>query len=97
MLSPTDTTQTNISNTSTLQPMGFSEILDTIFSLYRKHFPLFLGIVAVDFCGNLVVYFFSAFSPKFPVEKLGNRSCWHAVWPCKHGWDNRCDGYNLFR
>ena len=70
MLRPTDATQTNISNTSTLQPMGFSEILDTIFSLYRKHFPLFLGIVAVDFCGNLVVYFLARFLPNFPLKGL---------------------------
>ncbi|MYK93634.1 hypothetical protein F4009_06470 [Candidatus Poribacteria bacterium] len=56
MLSPTDVTQTNISNTSPLQPMGFGEILDTIFSLYRKHFLLFLGIITVYFLGSLVTY-----------------------------------------
>ena len=56
MLSPTDVTQTNISNTSPLQPIGFGEILDTIFSLYRKHFLLFLGIITVYFLGNLVTY-----------------------------------------
>lgn len=34
---------------SILHPMGFAEILDTTFSLYRKHFRLFLRIIAVDF------------------------------------------------
>ena len=70
MLSPTDRVQVNNSNTSTLQPMGFGEILDTIFSLYRKHLRLFLGIVAVDFCGNLVVYFFARFLPNFSLKGL---------------------------
>ena len=70
MLNPTDAAQANSSNTSTRQPMGFGEILDTIFSLYRKHFPLFLGIVAVDFCGNLVVYFLARFLPNFPLKGL---------------------------
>ena len=70
MLNRTDAAQANNSNTSTLQPMGFGEILDTIFSLYRKHFPLFLGIVAVDFCGNLVVYFLARFLPNFLLRGL---------------------------
>ena len=66
----TDTVQANGNNTLTLQPMGFAEILDTIFSLYRKHFPLFLGIVAVDLCGKLVVYFLARFLPNFPLKSL---------------------------
>ena len=65
-----DTTQANDSRTLTRQQMGFGEILDTIFSLYRKHFPLFLGIVAVDFCGNLVVYFLARFLPNFSLKSL---------------------------
>lgn len=56
MPNSTDTVQANNSNTSTLQPMRFSEILDTIFSLYRKHFLLFLGIITVYFLGSLVTY-----------------------------------------
>ena len=70
MLNLNDATQANNSNTSTLQPMGFSEILDTVFSLYRKHLRLFLGIVAVDFCGNLIVYFLARFLPHFPLKGL---------------------------
>ena len=62
--------QVNDTHTPTLQPMGFGEILDTIFSLYRKHFPLFLGIVAVDFCGNLVVYLLARFLPNFLLKGL---------------------------
>ena len=70
MLRPTDVTQRDNSNTPSLQPMGFSEILDTIFSLYRKHLRLILGIVAVDFCGNLVVYFLARFLPNFSLKGL---------------------------
>ncbi|MCY3739870.1 MAG: hypothetical protein OXH00_02500 [Candidatus Poribacteria bacterium] len=32
--------------TTALKPMRFEDILDTTFSLYRKHFLLFLGLVA---------------------------------------------------
>ena len=35
--------------TSILHPMDFAEILDTTFSLYRKHFRLFLRIIALYF------------------------------------------------
>ena len=46
-----DLAQTNNNETDTtrLQPMGFTDILDGMFSLYRDHFRLFLGIVAVYF------------------------------------------------
>jgi hypothetical protein len=70
MLNPTKIAQANNNNSFTLRPMGFGEILDTIFSLYRKHFPLFLGFVAVDFCGNLVVYFLARFLPNFSLKGL---------------------------
>ena len=70
MLSPTDTGQATNSNTSTLRPMGFGEILDTIFSLYRKHFRLFMGIAALDIFGNLVMYLLARFLPHFPLKGL---------------------------
>ncbi|RKU18675.1 hypothetical protein C6503_09060 [Candidatus Poribacteria bacterium] len=70
MLNSADTIQADGSNTLTLQPMGFGEILDTIFSLYREHLRLFLGIVAVDFSGNLVIYFLARFLPNFPLKDL---------------------------
>ena len=37
----------NETGTTPLQPMGFTDILDGMFSLYRSHFRLFLAIVAV--------------------------------------------------
>ena len=37
-----------------LQPMGFADILDTMFSLYRTHFRLFVGIAAVYLCAEFV-------------------------------------------
>ena len=46
--------------TSILQPMGFAEILDTTFSLYRKHFRLFLRIIAFYFGLSLLNEFLFA-------------------------------------
>ena len=41
--------------TASLQPMGFSDILDNMFSLYRNHFRLFVTICSVYFvCGFAV-------------------------------------------
>lgn len=48
-----------------LKPMGFGEILDTAFSLYRKHFSLFLGLVAFSVFGELTVHLFLDFSVSF--------------------------------
>ena len=41
--------------------MGFSDILDAIFSLYRKHFLLFLGILTLYFLGTVVEYSLETF------------------------------------
>ena len=41
--------------THTLKAMSFSEILDGMFSLYRKHFPLFFRIVIVYFILSYVL------------------------------------------
>ena len=61
MSSQTDTVQTDNSNTLTRQPMGVGEILDITFSIYRQHFLLFWGIIAVYFFGNLVTYSLDGF------------------------------------
>ena len=50
-----------INNTSKLQPMGVGDILDTTFSLYRKHFLLFLGIVSIYFFAILIEYSLKGF------------------------------------
>ncbi|RKU15031.1 hypothetical protein C6501_07220 [Candidatus Poribacteria bacterium] len=50
-----------INNTSKLQPMGVGDILDTTFSLYRKHFLLFLGIASVYFFAILIEYSLKGF------------------------------------
>ena len=60
-----DATQVNNSGSPMLQPMGFGEILDTIFSLYRRHFLLFLGIIAIYFFGGLVEYVLWRLLPGF--------------------------------
>ena len=48
-------TNNNQPDTASLQPMGFTEILDGMFSLYLKHFRLFFGIVAVYVVLGLVI------------------------------------------
>ena len=48
-----------------LKPMGFGEILDTAFSLYRKHFLLFLGLAVFSVFGELTVHLFLDFSVSF--------------------------------
>lgn len=63
MLNTTGTGQAN--NTPMLQPIGFGEILDTTFTFYRKYFLLFLGFVAVRFCGSVVEYLLGRFLPNF--------------------------------
>ena len=39
---------------TSLQPMGFTDILDSMFSLYRNHFRLFVSICSVYFVYGLV-------------------------------------------
>ena len=53
-----------------LQPMRFSEILDTIFRLYRKYFLLFLGIIAIHFFGKLVTYSLEGFLSDIPLKSV---------------------------
>ena len=60
----------NNDNTPTHQPMGFGEVLDTTFSLYREHFLLFLGIISLGFCGNVVEYLLGRFLPNFPLKNF---------------------------
>ena len=67
MINPTNAAQAS-NNTFTFQPMGFGELLDTTFSLYRGYFLLFLGIISLDFCGNLVEYLLRRFLPNFPLK-----------------------------
>ena len=47
MLDPINPSKSNNSEMPILQPMGFTDILDAMFSLYRRHFGLFLAIAAV--------------------------------------------------
>ncbi|MDE0297831.1 MAG: hypothetical protein OXN17_04310 [Candidatus Poribacteria bacterium] len=44
-----------VSTAASLQPMGFGDILDSMFSLYRNRFRLFVGICGVYFVYGLVV------------------------------------------
>lgn len=61
MLDPTDSSKSNNRETPIFQPMGFTDILDGMFSLYRQHFWVFVGIAAVglfaEFIGQLLVDF----------------------------------------
>lgn len=54
-----DSSQTNNGEeaaTASLQPMGFADILDSMFSLYRRHFRLFAIICGVYFVWELSTY-----------------------------------------
>ena len=56
--------QPNVNNseaatTTWLQPMGFTDILDTTFSLYRNHFKLYLGICAVPILSRIALSAFA--------------------------------------
>ena len=50
--------------------MRFAEILDITFSLYRKYFLLFLGIITIHFFGKLVEYSLENFLSKFPLKNF---------------------------
>ena len=50
--------------------MGVGEILDITFSLYRKHFLLFLGIIAVYFFGSLLTYSLEGFLQDTNLKKF---------------------------
>ena len=75
MLQPNDSLQTNdseASKTTPLQPMGFTDILDTIFSLYRNHFRLIFGICIVYFVFMLGLNLFLGISTFY----FSNSSLW---------------------
>ncbi len=61
MLDSNDTSHININDTSKLQPMGVGDILDTNFSLYRRHFLLFMGIASIYFFAILIEYSLKGF------------------------------------
>ena len=61
MLDAMETWPANTSETPIVRPMTLGDILDTIFSLYRNHFLLFLGIAAVYFFSNLAEYSIEGF------------------------------------
>ena len=69
MLKPNDTARNHNSEPTivnpTLKPMRFGDILDTTFSLYRKHFWLFLGLVAFSVLSELASHFLVDFSEFF--------------------------------
>ena len=64
-----DTSENNNSEptevTPALKPMRFEDILDTTFSLYRKHFALFLGLVAFSLLSELALHLWVDFSEFF--------------------------------
>ena len=55
MLRPNDSSQASTSETAattSLQPMGFTDILDTMFSLYRNHFRLLIVSICSCLCSS---------------------------------------------
>lgn len=64
MLNPDISSNETIARTS-LQPMGFMDILDVLFNIYRNHFQMILGICAVYFALALGVNLFIDISTFF--------------------------------
>ena len=71
MLDAIDTSKLSNHQKPTLQPMGFTDILDGTFSLYRNHFKLFVSIAAVYHIVRFGSELFSTFllSPNAPFIK----------------------------
>lgn len=69
MLEQTNTSRQDNSESTVvatpLKPMGFGEILDTTFSLYRNHYRLFLGLVAFSVFAELLSHLLFDFSDFF--------------------------------
>ena len=74
MIEPNDTSRNHNNEptvvTTALKPMRFEDILDTIFSLYRKHFWLFLGLVAFSVLSELTLHLLVDFSEFFRHRSL---------------------------
>ena len=64
MLNP-NTSTNGVTTRASLQPMGFTDILDTIFSLYQNHFQLILSICAVYFALTLGINLLTGISTFF--------------------------------
>ena len=59
MSQPTDSSHaknSEVAATVPLRPMGFADILDSMFSLYRNHFKLFVSICSVYFVWEFITY-----------------------------------------
>lgn len=56
MLETSDALHVDNNDLSKLRPMRVGDILDGTFSLYRKHFSLFIGIASIYFMANLIEY-----------------------------------------
>ena len=69
MLKPNDASRNHnsepIVGTTALKLMGFADILDATFSLYRKHFSLFLGLIAFSVLSELASHLLVDFSEFF--------------------------------
>ena len=64
MLNP-NTSTNEVTTRTSLQPMGFTEILDIIFSLYQNHFQLILSICTVYFVLTLGINLLTGISTFF--------------------------------
>ena len=56
MLGTSDALQVDNNDLSKLRPMGVGDILDGTFSLYRRHFSLFIGLASIYFIASLIEY-----------------------------------------
>ena len=77
-MSQPDTGNGETSLTTSLRPMGFTDILDSIFNLYRHHFRLFVCICAVYFVFNFGFNLIMGFLP-FMLRSAGGLSIMIAI------------------
>lgn len=61
---------TNDLGITNLKPMSVWDILDTTFSLYRRHFLLYLSIVMIYFLSNIIEYSIKGFLSENNVNQL---------------------------
>ena len=69
MSAPANSSKSKNPETPILRSMGFTDILDAMFSLYRRHFRLFVGIAAIYLAAELIVQLLVDF-PQFIQSEL---------------------------
>ena len=68
MPAPRDVSPANHRNRVRYPPMGFGDLLDSAFSLYRKQFRIYFGLIALHFFSSILEYVLKRFLPNIPLK-----------------------------